>query len=275
MSDVLEFAGVSVVRGGNTLLHDITWEVEEGQRWVILGPNGAGKTTLLQLAAGRIHPTKGVAGVLGEVLGAVDVFELRPRIGLSSAAMAERLPADELVKDVVVTASYGIVGRWRERYDELDHARAASLLDALGAAHLGDRSFGTLSEGERKRVQIARALMSDPELMLLDEPAAGLDLGGREDLVSRLAALAADIEAPALVLVTHHVEEIPPSFTDVLLLREGRIVAAGPVEITLTAENLSETFGLPLVLERHGDRWSARAAAMVDREMPSPPLASS
>jgi iron complex transport system ATP-binding protein len=263
MSDVLEFAGVSVVRGDNTLLDDITWEVEEGQRWVILGPNGAGKTTLLQLAAGRIHPTTGVAGVLGEVLGAVDVFELRPRIGLSSAAIAERLPVDELVKDVVVTASYGIVGRWRERYDALDHARAAYLLDALGAAHLSDRAFGTLSEGERKRVQIARALMSDPELMLLDEPAAGLDLGGREDLVARLAALAADIEAPALILVTHHVEEIPPSFTDVMLLREGRIVAAGPVEITLTAENLSRTFGLPLVLERHGERWSARAAPVV------------
>jgi len=259
MSDVLEFAGVSVVRDGNTLLNDITWEVEEGQRWVILGPNGAGKTTLLQLAAGRIHPTTGVAGVLGEVLGAVDVFELRPRIGLSSAAMAERLPADELVRDVVVTASYGIVGRWRENYDALDHARAGDLLEALGVAHLSERTFGTLSEGERKRVQIARALMTDPELMLLDEPAAGLDLGGREDLVARLGALAADIEAPALVLVTHHVEEIPPSFTDVLLMREGRIVAAGPVEIMLTAANLSQTFGLALVLERHGDRWSARA----------------
>jgi len=260
MSDVLEFAGVSVVRGENTLLDDITWEVEEGQRWVVLGPNGAGKTTLLQLAAGRIHPTTGVAGVLGEVLGAVDVFELRPRIGLSSAAMAERLPADELVRDVVVTASYGIVGRWRENYDALDHARAADLLNALGVAHLSQRTFGTLSEGERKRVQIARALMTDPELMLLDEPAAGLDLGGREDLVARLGALAADIEAPALVLVTHHVEEIPPSFTDVLLMRAGRIVAAGPVEIVLTAANLSNTFGLSLVVERHGDRWSARAA---------------
>jgi iron complex transport system ATP-binding protein len=260
MSDVLEFAGVSVVRGDNTLLDDITWEVEEGQRWVILGPNGAGKTTLLQLAAGRIHPTTGVAGILGEVLGAVDVFELRPRIGLSSAAMAERLPSDELVRDVVVTASYGIVGRWRESYDALDHDRAADLLKALGVSHLADRTFGTLSEGERKRVQIARALMTDPELMLLDEPAAGLDLGGREDLVARLAALAADIEAPALVLVTHHVEEIPPSFTDVLLMREGRIVAAGPVELVLTAANLSETFGLPLVVERHGNRWSARAA---------------
>ncbi|MGZ4599279.1 MAG: ABC transporter ATP-binding protein [Oryzihumus sp.] len=259
MSDVLELAGVSVVRGGNTLLDDVTWEVEEGQRWVVLGPNGAGKTTLLQLAAGRSPPTQGVAGVLGEVLGAVDVFELRPRIGLASAAIAERIPADERVADVVVTASYGIVGRWRERYDELDHGRAAELLKALGAGHLADRQFGTLSEGERKRVQIARALMTDPELMLLDEPAAGLDLAGREDLVARLGELAADVDAPALVLVTHHVEEIPPSFTDVLLVRDGRVVAQGPIEITLTQDNLSETFGLPLVVDRHGDRWSARA----------------
>jgi iron complex transport system ATP-binding protein len=260
MSDVLAFAGVSVVRGGNTLLDDITWEVEEGERWVILGPNGAGKTTLLQVAAARMHPSRGVAGVLGEVLGAVDVFELRPRIGLSSAAIADRFPADELVGNVVVTASYAIVGRWREEYDEQDYRRAMSLLEALGADHLADRRFGTLSEGERKRVQIARALMTDPEVMLLDEPAAGLDLGGREDLVARLGALAEDTEAPALVLVTHHVEEIPPAFTDVLLLRQGRVVAAGPLERTLTAENLSATFGLPLVVERHGDRWSARAA---------------
>jgi len=260
MSDVLAFAGVSVVRGGNTLLDDITWEVEEGERWVVLGPNGAGKTTLLQLAAARIHPSRGVAGILGEVMGAVDVFELRPRIGLSSAAIAERFPADELVGNVVVTASYAIVGRWREEYDDQDYRRAMTLLQALGAAHLADRRFGTLSEGERKRVQIARALMSDPEVMLLDEPAAGLDLGGREDLVARLGLLAQDTEAPALVLVTHHVEEIPPGFTDVLLLRDGRIVAAGPLELTLTAENLSTTFGLPLVVERHGDRWSARAA---------------
>ena len=263
MSDVLAFAGVSVVRGGNTLLDDITWEVEEGERWVILGPNGAGKTTLLQVAAARMHPTRGVAGILGEVLGAVDVFELRPRIGLSSAAIADRFPADELVGNVVVTASYAIVGRWREEYDQQDYRRAMSLLEALGAAHLVDRRFGTLSEGERKRVQIARSLMTDPEVMLLDEPAAGLDLGGREDLVARLGALAADVEAPALVLVTHHVEEIPSGFTDVLLLRQGRVVAAGPLERTLTAENLSATFGLPLVVERHGDRWSARAASHI------------
>ncbi len=259
MSDVLEFAGVSVVRGGTTLLDDVTWEVEEGQRWVILGPNGAGKTTLLQLAAARIHPTHGVAGVLGEVLGAVDVFELRPRIGLASAAVAERIPGSEIVRDVVITASYAVLGRWRERYDALDMARADELLVALGAGHLRERTFGTLSEGERKRVQIARALMTDPELMLLDEPAAGLDLGGREDLVARLGELALDVEAPALVMVTHHVEEIPPGFTDVMLLREGRVVASGPLELTLTAANLERTFGLALDLEQHGDRWSARS----------------
>ena len=260
MSDVLAFAGVSVVRGGTRLLDDITWEVEEGERWVVLGPNGAGKTTLLQLASARMHPTTGVVGVLGEVLGAVDVFELRPRIGLASAAVADGIPGDEIVGNVVVTAAYGVVGRWKEQYDTEDHVRAMGLLDALGAGRLANRRFGTLSEGERKRVQLARALMTDPELMLLDEPAAGLDLGGREDLLARLGALAADTEAPALVLVTHHVEEIPPSFTDVLLLREGRIVAAGPVELSLTEENLSATFGLPLVVDRHGDRWTARAA---------------
>jgi iron complex transport system ATP-binding protein len=260
MSDVLELAGVTVVRNGSTLLDSVDWSVSEGERWVILGPNGAGKTTLLQIAAARMHPTAGVAGVLGEVLGTVDVFELRPRIGLASASLSERLPGRERVADVVVTASYGVTGRWHEAYDELDHERAAELLRVLGVDHLADRTFGTLSEGERKRVQIARALMTDPELMLLDEPFAGLDLGGREDLVRRLGTIAADIYAPALVLVTHHVEEIPPGFTDVLLLRQGRVVAAGPLEITLTQANLQATFGLPLVLEQHGGRWSARAS---------------
>ncbi|WEV79150.1 ABC transporter ATP-binding protein [Janibacter cremeus] len=259
MSDVLALAGATVVRGATTLLADVDWEVEEGQRWVILGPNGAGKTTLLQLAAARMHPTSGVVGILGEVLGTVDVFDLRPRIGLSSAALAERIPKGERVQDVVVTASWGVVGRWRESYEDLDHGRARELLDALGVAHLAERPFGTLSEGERKRVQIARALMTDPELMLLDEPTAGLDLGGREDLVARLGEIAADLEAPAVVMVTHHVEEIPPNFTDVLLLREGRVVAQGPIELTLTEANLSETFGLDLVLEQHGQRWSSRA----------------
>lgn len=259
MSDVLAFAGVSVVRGGKALIHELDWEVEEGQRWVILGPNGAGKTTLLQVASGRMHPTAGVAGILGEVLGAVDVFDLRPRIGLASAALAERIPGGERVLDVVVTASYGVVGRWREEYERMDEGRALELLAALGADHLAERTYGTLSEGERKRVQIARALMTDPELLLLDEPGAGLDLGGREDLVARLGEIAADLDAPALVLITHHVEEIPPNFTDVLLLRDGEIVAQGPIEITLTAQNLSRAFGMPLLLEQFGQRYSARA----------------
>jgi iron complex transport system ATP-binding protein len=160
---------------------------------------------------------------------------------------------------VVLTASYAVVGRWRERYDQMDAKRAEELLDALGAAHLAQRRFGTLSEGERKRVQIARALMTDPELMLLDEPAAGLDLGGREDLVRRLGELANDLYAPTMVLVTHHVEEIPAGFTHVLLLKDGAVVAEGPLHTTLTAETLGETFGLPLVLERFGERWMARA----------------
>lgn len=259
MSDVLAMAGVGVVRGATTLLADIDWEVEEGQRWVVLGPNGAGKTTLLQLAAGRMHPSTGVVGILGEVLGTVDVFELRPRIGLASAALAERIPARERVADVVVTASYGVVGRWRESYESLDHGRALELLVLLGADHLRERCYGTLSEGERKRVQIARALMSDPELMLLDEPAAGLDLGGREDLVRRLGEIAGDLCAPALVLVTHHVEEIPPNFTDALLMRDGGIVAQGPIEIVLTEANLEATFGMPLALERRDGRYTARA----------------
>ncbi|MGB5953309.1 MAG: ABC transporter ATP-binding protein [Ornithinimicrobium sp.] len=261
MSDVVEFAGVGVTRGGNHLLRDIDWSVEEGERWVIIGPNGAGKTTLLQLAAARIHPTDGVAGVLGEVLGAVDIFELRPRIGVSSAAIAERLPPRERVLDVVVTASWSVIGRYREEYDPMDEARANELLVALGVGHLVTRQYGTLSEGERKRVQIARALRTDPELMLLDEPAAGLDLRGREDLVGRLQVLAEDLDAPAMILVTHHVEEIPPGFTDIMMLKDGEVVAAGPIETTLTADNLSQTFGLPLIVDRHGDRWAARAAA--------------
>jgi iron complex transport system ATP-binding protein len=258
MTAVLEFAEVTVRRGQATLLDAVSWTVEEDERWVVLGPNGAGKTTLLQVAAALIHPTSGVAGILGEVLGTVDVFELRPRIGLTSAALGERIPRHEVVRDVVVSASYGVVGRWREEYDDLDHGRAHSLLIEVGARSLLDRTFGTLSEGERKRVQIARALMTDPELLLLDEPAAGLDLGGREDLVSTLSVLAADETSPATVLVSHHVEEIPPGFTHALLLREGRVVAAGPIEHVVTEPVLSETFGMSLKVTHEDGRWTAR-----------------
>jgi iron complex transport system ATP-binding protein len=259
MTAVVELAEVSVVRGGSRLVDGIDWVVDETDRWVVIGPNGAGKTTLLQVLAAQIHPTTGVAGLLGDVLGTVDVFELRPRIGLTSAALADRLPRSERVSDVVVSASYAVLGRWREQYDELDHKRAASLLAELGIGHLSDRTFGTLSEGERKRVQIARALMTDPELMLLDEPAAGLDLAGREQLVRSLSSIATAVDSPAMVLVTHHVEEIPPGFTHVLLLKQGRVVAAGPIDQALTAKTLSETFDLPLSLDHRDGRWSARA----------------
>jgi iron complex transport system ATP-binding protein len=259
MAAVVDLAGVGIVRNGSTLINDINWEVDESDRWVIIGPNGAGKTTLLQVISAQIHPTSGVAGLLGEVLGTVDVFELRPRIGLTSAALAERIPRSERVHDVVVSASYAVVGRWREQYDELDHERADELLTQLRIDRLGDRTFGTLSEGERKRVQIARALMTDPELLLLDEPAAGLDLAGRESLVTTLSELAQDQYAPATVLVTHHVEEIPSGITHAMLLKEGSIVAAGPLRETLTAENLTKTFDIELTLDEADGRWTARA----------------
>jgi iron complex transport system ATP-binding protein len=251
---------VSVTRAETWLLRDVSWQVELDERWVVLGPNGAGKTTLLSLAAARLYPTRGTVHVLGEVLGRVDVSELRTRIGLTTVGLHDRIPPDERVLDVVVTAAWGVLGRFREAYHGLDTGRAAALLDQLGAGSLAGRRYGTLSEGERKRVQIARALMTDPELLLLDEPAAGLDLGGREDLVRRLALLAADPQAPALVLVTHHVEEIPPGFTHALLLRQGQVVAQGPLATTVTSENLSATFDLPLEVSWKDGRFTAWAA---------------
>jgi iron complex transport system ATP-binding protein len=256
---VLQFVDVTVRRGAKVLLDRISWTVEEDERWAILGPNGAGKSTLLQIAAAGMHPTEGEAYIFGERLGRVDVFELRPRIGLATATVADRIPRHEVVIDVVVSAGYSVLGRWREAYGRLDVRRAQKLLEHFGVGELAGRRFGTLSEGERKRVQIARALMTDPELLLLDEPAAGMDLGGREDLIRRLTRFAADADAPASVLVTHHVEEIPPGISHVLLLRDGAVVASGLARSVLTARNLSATFGLPLQIARRGGRWYARS----------------
>ncbi|MHA6617086.1 ABC transporter ATP-binding protein [Pseudonocardia sp. DLS-67] len=250
-------SGVTVRRGGSTLLRDVDWTVELDERWVVLGPNGAGKTTLLRIAAAELHPSAGTVHVLGEQLGRVNVFELRTRIGLTSSALGLRVPNDETVRDVVVSAGWGVLGRWRERYDAADTDRADRLLAALGMRGFAAREYGTLSEGERKRTLIARALMTDPEMILFDEPAAGLDLGGREDLVGRLAALAADPDAPASVLVTHHVEEIPVGYSHALLLREGAVVAAGLLDDVLTDENLSTTFGLPLSVQKRRGRYTA------------------
>lgn len=253
---------VVVRRSGLNLLDHVDVEVSEGERWVVLGPNGAGKSTMLRLLAARLHPTSGSVDILGERLGRTDVFELRPLIGLASQELAETIPETEKALDVVVTAGYGVTGRWREEYDEMDLDRARELLAAFGVDDLAERSFATLSTGERKRVLSARALMTDPELLLLDEPASGLDLGGREELVRSLSILAKDPATPVTVMVTHHVEEIPPGFTHALLLRAGKIVAAGPIGQTLTSQNLTRAFGLPLVVEQHGERFTARAVQL-------------
>jgi iron complex transport system ATP-binding protein len=255
---LIDFRKVSLRRGGRVLVGPVTWSVELDERWVIIGPNGAGKTSLLRIAAAMEHPSSGAAYVLGERLGRVDVSELRSRVGLSSSALSQRVPDGELVRDLVVSAGYAVLGRWREGYDDLDYAQAVDMLESVGAEHLADRTYETLSEGERKRVLIARSLMTDPELLLLDEPAAGLDLGGREELVARLSDLAADPDAPAMVLVTHHVEEIPQGFSHCLVLSEGEVVAAGLLRDVLTSENLSMAFGQSIALECIDGRYFAR-----------------
>jgi iron complex transport system ATP-binding protein len=255
---LIDFARVSLRRGGKTLVGPLDWAVELDERWVVIGPNGAGKTSLLRIAAAVDHPSSGTAFVLGERLGRTDMAELRSRVGLSSSALSQRVPDDEVVRDLVVSAGYAVLGRWREKYEDVDYEQAVDMLESVGAEHLAERTYGTLSEGERKRVLIARSLMTDPELLLLDEPAAGLDLGGREELVARLADLAADPDAPAIVLVTHHVEEIPPGFSHCLLLSEGAVVASGLLGDVLTAENLSAAFGQSIALEVVDGRYFAR-----------------
>jgi iron complex transport system ATP-binding protein len=261
MSDeVLRLRGVGVRHDRSMLLRDVDWTVRSDESWVVVGPNGAGKTTLLQVAASLLTPTEGTVEILGEPLEEADLQDLRSRVGFASAALADEVPAAEKVIDLVLTASYGILGRNEEDYDSGDVTRAVELLDALGCAHLIRRRFASLSEGERKRVQIARSLMADPELLLLDEPAAGLDLGGREDLLRRVSALSTDPQAPMMVMVTHHLEEVPEGFTHAMLLRRGSVLAAGPVDEVFTERNLSKCFGVPLLIEHRAARWTARAA---------------
>jgi iron complex transport system ATP-binding protein len=261
-AEVLRLRGVGVRYDRSMLLRDIDWIAHSDESWVIIGPNGAGKTTLLQVAATLLMPTHGTVEVLGQPLPHADVVDLRTRIGMSSAVIADRVPPQEKVIDLVLTAAYGILGRDAEDYDSDDVTRAVELLDALGCAHLIRRRFVSLSEGERKRVQIARSLMADPELLLLDEPAAGLDLGGREELLRSISGLLRDPRSPVMVMVTHHVEEVAEGFTHALLMRKGGIVAAGPVRDVFTERNLSRTFGVPLILERRSARWSARVVTV-------------
>lgn len=255
---LVDFRDVTFKRGGRNLVGPVTWQVELDERWVIIGPNGAGKTTLIRMAAAEEFPSSGRAFVMGEQLGRTDMRDLRASIGVSSSALGNRIPAEEKVGDLVISAGYAVLGRWREEYEEMDFEQAHEILDQVGAYHLQDRTWGTLSEGERKRVLVARALMTNPELLILDEPGAGMDLGGREDLVGYLGELALDPDAPAIVMITHHVEEIPFGFTHAMLLDEGEVVAQGLIDTVLTSENLSRAFHQPIEVSRIGERYFAR-----------------
>jgi iron complex transport system ATP-binding protein len=257
---VVRLEDVSVVRNGVSILDEVSWQVQDTDRWVVLGANGAGKTTLLQVAGAQTFPTSGAVDVLGVELGVADLFDLRPRIGFASTALARRIPVTEKVLDVVLTAAYSVTGRWNEEYDDIDVRRAQRVLEEWGLGAFADRTFGELSDGEQKRVQIARAVMTDPEILFLDEPAASLDLGARESLVRTLGGYASSEDAPAIVVVTHHVEEIPTGFTHALILSDGKVHAAGPIGEVVTSEVLSEAFGLELVVTEDGGRFSARAA---------------
>jgi iron complex transport system ATP-binding protein len=260
MSTVINLQNVSVVRGGNSILDSITFQANSDERWVILGPNGAGKTTMLRICAAQIHPSSGMAEILGQRLGEINVFELRTRIGFASSALANQIPNSESVLNAVMTASYGVTGRWNESYDQIDERRARRVLGEWELSGFAERPFGTLSDGERKRVQIARAIMTDPELLLLDEPVASLDLAAREQTLRLLGGYALSSSAPAMAMVTHHLEEIPAGFTHAMLLQDGKIVARGEIGATITSASISETFRFPLQVSYQNGRFSATAA---------------
>jgi iron complex transport system ATP-binding protein len=256
----LSLAGVSLVLDGTRVLEGVDWRVARDERWVVLGPNGAGKTTLLRVAALYQHPSQGTVEVLGARLGRCDVRTLRERVAFSSPALAAALEPSMTARDVVMTARYAALAPWWHAYTDADRARADELLARFGCAALAAHRFPTLSAGERQRVLLARTLMNEPGIVLLDEPTAGLDVGGREELVRDLAAWALDPGRPPLVLVTHHLEEIPPGFTHALVLRDGRVLAAGPLPDTVTSEVLTDAFGLGLVVEERSGRYAARLA---------------
>lgn len=258
MSRVIDFNNVSVMRDKKPVLSNVDWQVDSDQRWVIIGPNGAGKTTLLRVAAAQIQPSSGTARILGQTLGEVNVFELRTRIGFASNALSSHIPNSETVINSVMTASYAVTGRWNEKYDDIDVRRAMRVLNEWQLSELAERAFGTLSDGERKRAQIARSVMPDPELLLLDEPVASLDLAAREQTVSVIGAYAGEPAAPAMVMVTHHLEEIPAGFTHAIILSQGQVYAAGEIGSTLTGDKLSEAFGVRLSVTHEDGRYRSR-----------------
>lgn len=256
-ADAFRLSDVHLVEQGRDVLRGIDWAAARDERWVVLGPNGSGKTSLLRLLSFVRAPSRGSVTVLGDEYGTVDVRSARRRIGIASSALLQRLRATLSAHDVVVLGADAALEPWWSTYTDAQHERADALLELVGCAGHADQELATLSEGERKRVLVARVLMAEPELLLFDEPCAGLDLGGREALVAVLAELAAAPDRP-LVLVTHHLEEIPPGVTHALLLREGAVVTAGPLADTLTSASVSETFGVPVAVGEQAGRWYAR-----------------
>lgn len=255
---IVEVRDLVVRRSGRAILGPLDLTIRTGERWAVIGANGSVKTTLLSVLGLTLWPTAGTVEVLGARYGRVDSRELRRRIGLASSAVEAVMRDDLTPIDLVMTARYAATEPWWHVFTDEDRARARGLLDGLGMAGVADHAFGTLSAGERRRTSIARALMPDPELLLLDEPAASLDLGARETLLRDLARLAADQRPAAIVLVTHHVEEIPAGFSNALVLRAGQIVSGGPIDDVLTDAVLSRAFDLPIALARHGGRAWAR-----------------
>lgn len=265
--EVVALEGVSVIRDGRYLLHKVDWKVYEGDRWVVLGPNGAGKTTMLQVASTYLTPSRGTVRLLGGTHGQVDVRELRQHIGYAGAGLADMIRHYLPALEIVVTGKHAafVDSRWYD-YHHRDWEMARDQLARLAAEHLADREFGSLSAGERQRVLIARSLMTSPQVLLLDEATTGLDLGAREKLIASLAALAEDPASPSVVLVTHHVEEIPQGFTHILMLSGGEVIGEGPIDSTLTAELLSECFEMSLSLERSNGRFRAWAPTVTEQK---------
>jgi iron complex transport system ATP-binding protein len=266
MDSVIAIEGLVVRRAGRAILGPLDWHVRAGERWAVIGANGSGKTTLLSVAGLTLWPTAGTVEVLGSRYGKVDSREVRRRIGSAGSAVEAVLRDDLTPVDLVMTARYAATEPWWHEYDDADRERARALLAALGIAATADQPHGTLSAGERRRVSIARALMPDPDLLLLDEPAASLDLGARETLLADLARLAAAPRPSAIVLVSHHLEEIPAGFSHGLVLAGGRVVAAGPLEDVLIGEVMSAAFGLPLAVEHRDGRAWARLQPGADIE---------